>query len=138
MEGKLAGILIHIFNVIYLVYAKRDMLYYVTTFTSDIQDSKLNTSKPLDYHFKYKNLSVHTKFIELPRASGLLQLISSVPSVSFLNDTAKARKEIIHLSQIIEQKKTILKEIFWKRKQVSSDFRKCSQVSKFYEYRVSN
>ena len=136
MKANLAAILIYICNVIYLVYAKRSMSYYVTTFTSNIQDSKSNTSKPLDYHFRYKNLSVDTRFIELPRTSGLSQLISSFPSYSLQNGTAKDGEDIFHLSYINEGKKKILKEVFWKRKQVSSDVTKCSQVSTFFDYRI--
>ena len=134
MEGNFAGTFIHLFIFIYLVCAKRDTSYYVTEFTSSIQEPKSNASKPLDYHFKYKNLSIYTKFIELPTTSSLSQLISSLPSVSLQNDTAKDGKEIFHLAQITGEKKKILREVFWKRKQVSSEVSKCSQVKIFHDY----
>ena len=136
MEENFTGIFMHIFTFIHLVCAKRDTSYFVTTFASHSQDSKSNASMPLDYHFRYKNLSIRTKFIELPSTSGLSQVISTLSSVLLQNGTAKDGKDIFHLSHITEEKRKLLKEVFWKRKQVSSDVVKCSQVSIFHDYDI--
>ena len=111
-----------------LVYATAHASYYVTAIVSDMQDSTSTTSKAFENHAKYDNISITTRFLELPRTSGLSELISMVPKVASKSQIAKNGKDIIHLSQIMKRRKRILKEVYWNRVLTSNEITKCSQV----------
>ena len=128
MENNFNVVLIYLFSFIYIAYANSHTSYYVTTLANDVQDSKSITSKEPDNFVKYKNISIHTRFIKLSRISGLSQIISKVSSIPVQNHTAGYEDEVLHLSQFTNTRKNIFKELYWTRKLTSNDITKCSQV----------
>ena len=125
MSEKLGSILIYMIIFIQLAYAESHASYYVTTIVSDMQGSTSTISKALE------DISITTRFLELPRASGLSSIISTLSSIASKNQTGKDG-EVIHLSQIGTRMKNILKEVYWNRILTSNEITKCSHVFPLY------
>ena len=117
MKEKFDVSLIFLFSFISRAYANYHAAYYVTTLTNDDQDT-----------VKYNNISINTRFIKLARISGLSQVISTVLSTPSQKRAAGNKEEVLHLSQFMEKRKDIFKELYWNRKLTSTDITECSQV----------
>ena len=128
MSKKLGSILMCIIIFNQLAYAESFAPYYVTAIVSDMQGSRPIISKEFDYHVKYDNISITTRFVQLPRASGLSQIISTVENAASKSQPVKDGEEIIYLSQIMARRKNIMKEVYWNRALKSNEITKCSQV----------
>ena len=129
MRGKLSCILIHVFSFVYIAYSRVNTIYYVTTFASDSQDTQSTTPRAFDDHLKYKNISIHTKLIELPKAAGLSQIISTLSDLPSKDFSSTNGEQLIQLSQFSNKWKGIFEEVYWNKKLASSDITRCSQVS---------
>ena len=128
MREKLSCILTLVFSITCVAYSRVNTSYYVTTFASDIQESRSTTPSTFDDHLKYKNISIYTKLIELPKAAGLSQIISTLSNLSPKSFPSANEKELIQLSQFSNKWKGIFEEAYWNIKLASSDITSCSQV----------
>ena len=128
MSDKLGSILIRIIIFAQLAYAKSYASYQATAIVFDIQGSTSTTSKAFEGYVKHDNISTTTKFLDLPRTSGLSKVISTISSASSSNLTTKNGKEVLHLSPVMKKGINILKEIYWNRTVTTSDITKCSQA----------
>ena len=124
-ERKMKNLIIFICTITHLALANLPASYHTTTV---IEDFDLRRPTTFTEYTDYFNFSIDTKYIAFPKASGLIDIISTILKVRAKNETTKDGKNVVHLSQLNGKMKMIFKEIYWNRKLISTTIDQCSKV----------
>ena len=119
-------LIIFICSITHLVLANLPASYHTTTV---IEDFDLTRPTTFTEYTNYFNFSIDTKYIAFPKASGLVDIISTITKVQAKNETTKDGKNVVHLSQLNGKMEMIFKEIYWNRKLISTNIDQCSKVT---------